>query len=98
MLMITRLAKPTDTVTELWYVHCKRPEAKHTVEGVVADIVRYATNPVGAYRDNKDSGAREYLVQFEYNGGSAPEPAFYTIEGLRNVVRNTLEPYLMIGD
>ena len=93
MLMITRLEKPVDTVTENWYVHCQRPKTPATVEGVAEDIIRYATYPVGAYRTTEDSCAREYLVEFETNDGLKSFPKFYTAKKLRQVVHNILYPY-----
>jgi hypothetical protein len=91
MLMITKLDMPSGTVTQDWYVHCKRPQTPAKVEDVVQDIVRYATYPVGAYWKDPKTGSVEYLVGFEAAGFTLPQ--FYTIDKLRQIVRNLLHPY-----
>jgi hypothetical protein len=89
--MITRLTKPSSTVSKEWYVHCSRPQPPATAESVVQNIVRYATYPVGAYRTTTD--VIEYLVGFETLHGYKTYPQFYTLKKLRHVVSNIMRPY-----
>jgi hypothetical protein len=98
MLMISRLEKPADTITQNWCVQCKRPDSLAKAEDVVTDIIRYATYPVGAYREIGDTGTREYLIEFECTDGFLLQPTFYTAEALLVLVQKILKQHVESDD